>query len=270
VHSPNPWLQHGHRSSIEGLIFWLALASSSCRNQHRLRWLVSDWLLPRDVAWFTANHLSGMPYAAPGGATSALSLFTWETVEAVLRSDDPLDVLTVSAGRVIDAPQPRSLVDVARLMRLGVSVVVRASERHDAGLGALAASFERAFPGEVHVQLYITPAGTNSYGWHYDFEQVFIAQTAGVKDYYFRENTLAREVVLGDRLDFTSFSREVSPVFSARLIAGDWLYLPARWWHLVKCVEDSLSISVGVMPLETLERASRIPRGWSGRAPKST
>jgi hypothetical protein len=30
------------------------------------------------------------------------------------------------------------------------------------------------------------------------------------------------------------------------LIAGDWLYVPARWWHVAKCVEDSLSISLGV------------------------
>jgi 50S ribosomal protein L16 3-hydroxylase len=228
--------------------------------------LLTDWLLPHDLDWFTANHLSAAPYAAPGAATSALPLLTWDTVESVLRSEAPLDVLTVSAGQVIDVPVPRSLAEVARLMRLGVSVVVRASERHDAGLGALAASFERTLPGEVHVQLYVTPGGTNSYGWHYDFEQVFIAQTAGVKDYYFRDNTLAREVVLGDRLDFTSFIREVSPVFSARLIAGDWLYLPPRWWHLVKCVDDSLSISVGVMPPEALERARRIPRGWSGRS----
>ena len=36
-------------------------------------------------------------------------------------------------------------------------------------------------------------------------------------------------------------------LMQARLIAGDWLYVPRRWWHLVLCAEDSLSISVGVM-----------------------
>ncbi len=35
---------------------------------------------------------------------------------------------------------------------------------------------------------------------------------------------------------------------TVRLCAGDWLYLPGRWWHVAKCVEDSLSISVGVLP----------------------
>ena len=120
-------------------------------------------------------------------------------------------------------------------------------------------------PGEVHVQVYATPAGTNSYGWHYDFEDVFIAQTAGVKDYYFRQNTVARDTRLGDQLDFTSVRRETSPIYQSRLIAGDWLYIPSTWWHLVKCVEDSLSISVGVMPPEALRDARRLPAGWTGK-----
>jgi len=52
---------------------------------------------------------------------------------------------------------------------------------------------------------------------------------------------------------------------SARLIAGDWLYLPPRWWHLVKCIEQSLSISVGVMSPAELGRARRLPPGWTGK-----
>jgi 50S ribosomal protein L16 3-hydroxylase len=121
-------------------------------------------------------------------------------------------------------------------------------------------------PGEVHVQLYLTPGGSNSYGWHFDFEDVFIAQTAGVKDYYLRANTVARDAILGDRLDFSSIARETSPLFAARLVPGDWLYVPATWWHLVKCVEQALSISVGVMPPSALRRARRLPPGWSGAA----
>jgi ribosomal protein L16 Arg81 hydroxylase len=173
--------------------------------------------------------------------------------------------LTVAAGQTVPVPRPRSLADAKQLLARGVSVVVRAAERNDPGLARLAERFERVLPGEVHIQLYATPAGTNSYGWHYDFEDVFIAQTAGVKDYYFRANTVALDAVLGDTLDFTSFTRERSPLMSARLIAGDWLYLPPRWWHLVKCIEQSLSISVGVMSPAELGRARRLPPGWTGK-----
>jgi hypothetical protein len=226
--------------------------------------LLAPWLAPNDLSWFAAHHLQRAPYARPGAAANVVSLGGWETIERVLASELPLDVLTVAAGRMIEAPPPRSRGDVSRLMRAGVSVVVRASEQHDPGLAELAACFSRAFPGEVHIQLYVTPAGTNSYGWHYDFEDVFIAQTAGVKDYYFRANTVAGDAVLGDDLDFAAVRREVSPLMTARLLAGDWLYLPSTWWHLVRCLEDSLSISVGVMPPEAFRRARRLPRGWTG------
>ena len=129
----------------------------------------------------------------------------------------------------------------------------------------MAASFTETLRGETHVQAYATPAGTHSYGWHYDFEDVFIAQTAGEKDYYFRANTVARETRLGDRLDFSIFRNETSPILAAKLLAGDTLYLPARWWHFVTCAEDSLSISVGILREEELRKARRLPAGWTGR-----
>jgi len=227
--------------------------------------MLPEWLTPDDAGWFESNHLGKAPCARPAAAMDALPFCTWQTFAEVLASERPVDVLTVAAGETVQVPRPRSHADVRRLMATGVSVVVRAAEQNDPGLARLAERFERVLPGEVHVQLYATPAGTNSYGWHYDFEDVFIAQTAGVKDYYFRANTVARDAALGDQLDFTSFANERSPLMSARLIAGDWLYLPARWWHLVKCIEESLSISVGVMSPAELQRARHLPSGWTGK-----
>jgi hypothetical protein len=226
--------------------------------------MLAEWLSPQPLPDFLDGHLSKRPCAGMGTAIDALPLLTWETFGRVLASELPLDVLTVASGRLVDAPRPTGLAQVRALLRRGVSVVVRGSERHDPDLARLAESFERSLPGEVHVQLYATPAGTNSYGWHYDFEDVFIAQTAGIKDYYFRENTTARHPRLGEALDFTAFRDEATPIFSSRLEPGDWLYIPARWWHLVKCLEDSLSISVGVMSPVALRAAHRLPSGWTG------
>ncbi len=226
--------------------------------------MLTEWLAPDDLDWFLRAHFQAAPFARPAAAKSAVPALDWVTVDRVLRSDRPLDVMTVRAGQLFQVPTPRSAGEARALMQAGISVVVRGAEQHDAGLRALADGFEAALPGEVHVQVYATPGGTNSYGWHYDFEDVFIAQTAGVKDYYFRQNTVARDTVLGDRLDFTCVRAETSPVYQSRLIAGDWLYIPSTWWHLVKCAEESLSISVGVMPPEQLRKARRLPPGWTG------
>jgi ribosomal protein L16 Arg81 hydroxylase len=227
--------------------------------------MLTEWLAPQDLGWFMRTQFQAAPLARPGAARCAVPLLDWQTLDRVLRSDQPLDVMTVRAGQLQEVPIPRSLDETRALMRAGVSVVVRSAERHDPGLRTLADGFEAALPGEVHVQVYATPAATNSYGWHYDFEDVFIAQTAGLKDYYFRQNSVARDTRLGDQLDFTSVRQETSPIYQSRLIAGDWLYIPSTWWHLVKCAEDSLSISVGVMPPERLRDARRLPAGWTGR-----
>lgn len=218
-----------------------------------------DWFAPSSAEAFKAQYFQKAPIANAGTAMSAAALLDWDVMGRVLASPRALNVVTVAAGRLVDAPAPRSLDELRSLMRLGVSVVVRDGERHDPGLRQLADAVETALPGVAHVQLYATPGGTNSYGWHYDFEDVFIAQTAGAKDYYFRANTVARQTRLGDNLDFQAFRQENTPIFSSRLLPGDSLYLPSRWWHLVTCSEDSLSISVGVMSPAELAAARPNP-----------
>jgi len=188
-----------------------------------------------------------------------MPLFGWETLSRVLAAAPPPEVSVVTRGRLVDAPAPREAAEARSLLQRGVGLVIRRAERQEAGLAELAASFARDLPGEVHIQLFITPAGTYSFGWHYDFEDVFIAQTAGVKEYYFRANTVACYTPRGARPDFTQFRREVSPFAAARLLPGDWLYLPARWWHVAKCVEEALSISVGVFPEESLKERPLSP-----------
>ena len=134
-------------------------------------------------------------------------------------------------------------------MGRGISTVIRCGERQDDGLRRLADGFAAELGGEAHVQLYATPAGTHSYGWHYDVEEVFIIQALGVKDYYMRENTVALGRTVGEPLNFACVREEKTQTMQTRLIIGDWLYIPCRWWHFVHCAEDALSISVGVSAL---------------------
>jgi len=227
------------------------------------------WLSRLEAAGFWREHFGRQPFASAGGGEEVMPLLTWDTLDRVLAAPPPIDLMTVRAGQLVDCGQPRGRSEVEVLFRSGVSTVVRSAERHDPALGSLVSALGSAAGGEAHAQLYATPAATNSYGWHYDFEDVFIVQTAGAKDYYFRANTVASDVVLGDRPDFTAITRETTPIFTARLVPGDWLYIPARSWHLVKCVADALSISTGVMSEVEVAKARRIPAGW-GRGTRQT
>lgn len=209
--------------------------------------MLRHWLEPLALDGFLQTHLGSAPYARPGAARGAVSLFDWPVLDAVLGSLPAPDVLVARGGRLARVSEPKRVSEVRALMKRGLGVVVRKAERHDAGLAELARTFADDLPGQVQVQLYTTPAQTQTFGWHYDDEHVFIVQTRGTKDYYFRENTVTTGSVAG-KPDFSAIRRETSPLLSARLIPGDWLYIPARWWHLVRSIEDALSISIGVMP----------------------
>jgi 50S ribosomal protein L16 3-hydroxylase len=210
--------------------------------------VLKQWLAPVPVQTFVTEFLSKQPVAMPGTAKDALPLLDWDVLDGILGRCQPADVLVVARGEKLEIPPPRSLEELRALMARGIGLAIRRGERHDEGLAALAASLVRDLPGRVHVQLFVTPGGTHGFGWHYDHEDVFIAQTAGVKDYYFRDNTVDRSTPLGVQPDFTLFTRERSQLATARLIPGDWLYLPSHWWHMAKCLEDSLSISAGMFP----------------------
>jgi ribosomal protein L16 Arg81 hydroxylase len=208
--------------------------------------MLAEWLHPTPFHVFARDYLRRKPFASPSTAQNAVALFGGDTLDQLLREHPYADVLVVGRNKLVGLPTPGNLAETRALMREGIGLVIRRAEQHDAALARLSACFAQIFRGEVHIQLFVTPGGTYGFGWHYDDEDVFIVQTAGTKDYFFRENTVEHERLPEALPDFARFAEESSPTGSARLIAGDWLYIPARWWHVAKCVEDSLSISLGV------------------------
>jgi hypothetical protein len=203
------------------------------------------WLGDTSLPDFVQTNLGRTPAARASAAAAAVPLFGWDTLDRLLRGNARASALVVARGRLVDAPIPGSRIALDGLLESGAGLVLRHAERHDEQLAELARTFGADLgAARVHVQLFVTPGGTYGFGWHYDEEHVFIAQTAGVKVYYLRANTVTPA---GDqRSDFTPFREETSPLASARLDPGDWLYVPLRWWHFAKCLETSLSISIGV------------------------
>jgi 50S ribosomal protein L16 3-hydroxylase len=209
--------------------------------------MIEEWLNPMSVSLFARDYLRTQPYASSSSASRATSIFDWDTLDRLLTRNPP-DVLVVARGKLLELSTPKSLREALELLTSGVGLVIRRAEKIDDGIAGLAASVTQRIPGQVHVQLIVTPAGTYGFGWHYDDEDVFIVQTEGSKDYFFRDNTVERERPSGTGPDFSRFGHETSPIGTARLLSGDWLYIPARWWHAAKCIEDSLSISLGIFP----------------------
>jgi 50S ribosomal protein L16 3-hydroxylase len=202
--------------------------------------MLLDWLGGTSLDEFRDRWLRVAPKAQPGTACAARELLDWGVLDRVLHSAP--DTLVVSGGRLLAIPPPRSLEDLAACFAAGIGLCIRHAERHDPGLARLAAAFDDL--GTARVQLFATPGRSHGFGWHYDDEDVFIAQTEGVKDYYFRANTVADQPA--SPAMFARFFEEASTLCTATLLAGDFLYLPSRWWHMAICHQDALSISIGV------------------------
>jgi 50S ribosomal protein L16 3-hydroxylase len=206
------------------------------------------WLGPLRRAEFEQQILDQRAWAWPRVAKDEAEHFGWCELDALLQSQPSPDVLVVAHSQLLEDPEPRSLSSLREQMARGAGICVRRAERHHEALAKAANALGRSFDTSVHVQVFVTPAQTHGFGWHYDAEHVFIIQTVGTKDYYFRENTCGRS---DERPDFSLVRRERSPLQTARLLPGDCLYLPAGFWHMARSLEDSLSISLGVRLAQT-------------------
>jgi 50S ribosomal protein L16 3-hydroxylase len=206
--------------------------------------VLSAWLASVDREALLSARRERRAFASAGGARAASSLFDWPTLERVLSSTPAPDALVVRKNELLKDAPPRSAAAVRLLFAEGAGLVVRRAERHDASLRDLAHRYEREHGGVAHIQLFVTPAETHGFGWHYDNEDVFILQTEGAKTYYFRDNTQTES--FDARPDFTKVRSETSPTQACTLEAGDGLFLPRGMWHVAKAVRDSLSVSLGL------------------------
>src|SRR5690606_2622412 len=132
------------------------------------------------------------------------------------------DVLIVRSGERWSEERRPTAGEARSLFAEGYTLLVRHAERHDPALAKLAVEFRDAFHGVIDVHIYATPARQFGFGWHYDAEDVFILQAAGVKEYSLRKNTVNPWPLIETLPRDMRYEREIMPMFKCRLEAGDW------------------------------------------------
>lgn len=203
-------------------------------------------------AQFIENYWCKLPLAMKDGARPWCELGSWEIVGAILALPEA-DVLVARAGEPYKGPYPRTLAEAKDLHSSGYTLLVRHAEHHEPRLAELSSSFYNDFHAPVDIHMYFTPAARHGFGWHYDAEDVFILQTAGVKQYSLRKNTVNPWPTLETLPADMAFDREVMPVMKCSLGPGDWLYIPAGYWHVASAEEDSISLAVGLQTRTALD-----------------
>jgi ribosomal protein L16 Arg81 hydroxylase len=209
--------------------------------------ILDRWLATLASPDFRREVFERAPHAEPNTAREAIPFLNWETVARLLAVCTPDDVLIAKTGKLLEVPAPRTGEEVRAMLDEGISLVLRKTEDYDPGIRLVADAFTQLFDVDVTIHVFATPGGTHGFSWHYDAEEVFIAQTAGVKEFYLRQNTVNPSPRIDALPRDMQFEKETTPMIASTLVPGDWLYIPSGWWHVAKAIEDSLHLSIGVL-----------------------
>lgn len=202
---------------------------------------------------FLSNHYARVPLAVPDTAAAYKDYLPEADVAAIV--EDPRSILRiVQHARLIHDDARLSWDEARAYYKRGHTLLLRYAERSSPKLRALADDFADFFHAPVDIQLYLTPERAQAFGWHYDLEEVFIIQVQGCKEYTIRQNTVNSLPVWHNIPADMRYENETSRVrLTCRLEAGDWLYIPSGWWHIARTQEESIHMSIGVMPVARLK-----------------
>jgi 50S ribosomal protein L16 3-hydroxylase len=214
--------------------------------------VLAEWLDASTYEAFLTHRRARRAFAWPRVGAISGQLFDWDRLHHILAHPVAPDALITRDGALIDAALPRDAAAARALLDGGCGLVVRRAQRRDEALAELGERLGRELAGTVQIQLFVTPARTRGFAWHYDGEDVLILQTIGSKTYYMRDNTVVADP--SRTVDFARLRDEVSPLQACTLHAGDLLYLPRGMWHMGRADSTALSISLGVTPSDSQAR----------------
>jgi hypothetical protein len=171
----------------------------------------------------------------PGyGSRRFETLLTWETLDHLLDGSTlPLEDLRIRRESV---PIPTNFyvrhgqVDPAGLSKLldqGVSLIFNGLNQHVPAMGALCKNIARDTSERISAAAIVTSGRGGALVCHYDPEDLIILQIAGTK----RWQVFSSPVVNPVQGSAPARPPKGPPIFDQVLQQGDFLFLPAGYWH---------------------------------------
>jgi len=216
---------------------------------------------------FLDDAFQRQPFSMPDHAKPLAHLLDWDVVREVIGAKRSV-LRIIKDGKMVRDEADCDFDEAMQYYRQGCTLLLRYAERSHQGLADLAADFADGFHTPVDIQAYCTPGREQAFLWHYDVEEVFVLQTRGAKTYEIRPNTVHPNPLLDSIPDDLQYERERTPLkLDVTIAAGDWLYLPSGWWHIARTQEESMHLSVGLMPVANT-RLFEFLGHWLAQSPR--
>jgi Cupin superfamily protein len=124
----------------------------------------------------------------------------------------------------------------------GASFVIADAQNLDSGLRKFQAELTDYFNEQVNIVIYYSQKGKNTYGPHFDGEEVLVLQLEGEKKWYFYGFSDEQPL-----LEQKAFNQNFKPKVKQTVLAkkGDFIYVPRGLWHSAESV-TSASLSLGI------------------------
>jgi len=206
-----------------------------------------------DLDLFLNKYFSRIPFASQGGAEEVKKVLDWDSLRKIIETQKSY-LRIVKDGVMVKDYADLNYEEVQKYYEKGNTILVKNAELSHEGFKSLADDFSRSFYTPVDIQLYCTPENHNAFGWHYDVEEVFIVQVKGSKAYTIRQNTIHPNPLVSSIPQDLGYEKEKSDLeIKVHLKEGDWLYIPSGWWHIARTQEESMHISIGLMPRSAID-----------------
>jgi 50S ribosomal protein L16 3-hydroxylase len=201
--------------------------------------------------FFLREHFCQQPFALPYAAEKFKDLISWNLLDEIFQSNYK-DCWFAKEGKLPKDPNlNRGHVTTSQAQTAfqdGHTVLIRHAEKAHVKLAEIALNFYSQFKKPIDIQLYITPKGEEGFDWHYDVEEVFVIQSQGEKEFRLLPNTVTpRPLPMISKKNCLFHQEKKASEIRCWLKAGDWLYIPAGYWHKAKALTDSFHLSVGVL-----------------------
>ncbi len=173
-------------------------------------------------------------YRRGGGDNRFAGLMDWEKLTRILRAPGfPQGSLRVLHERQVMNPMFYSegggpaLARIERLMGKGASLSVVPLETLDPDLAALHREIGARIPEKIQFGAIVSTGTAGAYPPHYDEEDLIILQIEGSKRWRIQPPTVSNPARGFQHLPVP----DAAPVFDEILEPGDFLFVPAGYWH---------------------------------------